>query len=228
MAVYYSTVIDSNLLGDTGIKITETSSLNAFINSLGQEKYIICSLNIWSDNELQLVEPIKLVKSGIEGNVIEDLKIPSVDSYQVINALNKIKVDNWQFDEDCRLDYAIRAYTIVKITLNLSCEEGAREMLSYPKILEELGAENVLKTVKEVLGFKEPDELPQWEPAPAETFKEVEEITPIIKPKAEVKKKEVKEKVAIEDWITPFIVVTSIVLWIMSDDTKYKYLYMKV
>lgn len=227
MAIYYSTIIETDILGDTEVKITETSSLNSFLNSLGQEKFIISSLNIWSDNESQLTQPITLIQNKPEGNVNQKLKIPSIDKYQSINILNDVKLGNFQFDEDSKFDYTILANTKIKLTLNMISDEEARKKLSYTKMLEKSGAKNVVKDITEDLGFKEPEELTQWFPEPAKMFKEIEELIPIRKGKVKVKKpkkKKAVKKVALEDYTIPIIVGISLILWYIADNNKYKYL----
>jgi hypothetical protein len=215
---YDSTIADTNLLGNTGIKLTETSSLNAFINSLGQEKYIISSLNIWSDNEAQLVEPITLIKSGPEGNITEDLKVPQIDSYQTINALNNYELKDWQFGEDNKIGYKILGNSIVKLTLNLSDSKEVKKSLSYTEMLKDAGAEDILEAVKDEFGFKEPEKLLKTQSSPA---KKIE------KPKVEtslISKNELFKIFKSPYIFVPVVVLGCVILWAMAGDDRYKYL----
>jgi hypothetical protein len=130
MAVYYSALIKQDIIGsNTNVSTSQPSSpLKQLLNNVGNEKYVISSLNIWSDNFTQLIQPIKLIRKTIDGKEDSHTVVPSVDNYQKQSILNNISLDNFEFNEDTKFEYSLLGDTNVKLTLNF--DEAARKKLS--------------------------------------------------------------------------------------------------
>jgi hypothetical protein len=136
MALYFSTLIQSNIIdGNENVELTQTTQqFKELLNSLGTEKLVICSLNLWSNNRLQLIQPITFVKTMADGQESYFTKIPQLDSFQTENVLNNFNLNNYQFNEDSTLRYEILPESTIYLQLNFDGDD--RDKLS---LLTQLG-----------------------------------------------------------------------------------------
>lgn len=146
--------------GSTEVQVVEsngTGSLNQLLATVGNEKYIIDSFEIWTDNIDQLMQPIALVRLSPDGNYKNFVVIPQKSIYQFQNVLKKIETNNFPLDENTRINYNILPNANVKLTLNIN--KSVRKDNSLTKVLEQMGSKSIRPEIMQELGFREPEEI---------------------------------------------------------------------
>jgi hypothetical protein len=161
MASYTAILIQANgYIGSSDITISEgngVGTLDQLLANLGNEKYVLDYIEIWSDNKDQLMQPIGLINFSPEGNYIQEYLTPQQDVYQFANILNKIMAKSFVIDENSRITLSILANTTVKMTLYINKE--IRNIASLTKQLEQEGAKGIRLELAKEIGFREPEEL---------------------------------------------------------------------
>lgn len=173
MATYTFTVIESNLLGDTGVTIKEESAQDGMallLNSLGNTNYEITSLCLWTDNPKQLDNIVFVDDIDANGNITSIPFIPYIDS----NALQNracIDLTGFKLNVNTKINYQIEGNTNIKMTFNLATNKE----LSTPKLIQEITGVDEIKDLRSKLGQVEPDESSGWDKVKPSEGKEPEE-----------------------------------------------------
>jgi len=177
MAIYTATLISVNNIGGTDVTLQESNgagTLNQLLATVGNEKLIIDSVDLFSTSVSQVQQPIEFIKKGINGNEKNIVRIPNLDVYQLNNTITGLKTKKFSIDEDTYINYVIEGNSNIRITLNINKE--AREVLSYTRILDQANKSNMFNQVIREIGFREPDEIQGWDGRPSDDFRELEEI----------------------------------------------------
>lgn len=187
---YYSTNIKQNIIGDNpNVTSSQPVPLNTLVKSLGTEKLVLNSFNLWSDNRLQLIQPVSVVKTKADGSQDKYTVFPQLDSFQVQNVLNNYSLNDLEFDQDSKFEYRILPNSKLQLTLNI--DDSVRKYLSATEQLKQ--AENEAQT-------------PQAEEKPLET---------ISAPQGEEKQPETDYKAV---WVLALVAVSAIVLLSLISD----------
>jgi hypothetical protein len=177
MAIYSATVISVNNIGGTDVTLQENNgvgTVNQLLATVGNEKLIIDSVDIYSTNKSQIEQTIEFIKHGINGNEKNFVKSPILNTYQLNNTIKNVKTKKFSIDEDTTINYTILGNTNVKLTLNINKE--ARKVLSYTEILNKANKSSIFNQVIKEIGFRESDEIKTWDGRPTEDFRELQEI----------------------------------------------------
>lgn len=172
MAVYTFSVIETNLVGDTGVIIKEDSATNGMallLNSLGDTNYIIDQLCLWTDNKLQLDNLIFVDDVDPNGNVTSYPFVPFIDSNSLQNQCC-FNFNDHKFDQNTRLRYDIKGFT----NLRLSFKMSTNSKLSISEKIKEIAGDE-FEAIKTDIGQIEPEEKTGWDKAEPSKGKEPEE-----------------------------------------------------
>jgi hypothetical protein len=152
MAVYAFSIIESNLVGNTPVTIQENSTPNGMallLNNVGNEKYLMRGVKIWSSNPDQLNQEITLITNDPNGNRTEKRYTPDVDSYSFISKLD-VSTKGYHLDGDSQMLYTILPNTEVKMTVSVEDGKNVTANLSNLKILEAaVGKGDLWKTIQD-------------------------------------------------------------------------------
>jgi hypothetical protein len=161
MASYSAILIGTDYIGGAeNVTVTESNgsgSLNQLLATVGNEKFIIDSFEIWSDDADQLMQPIGLIQLQPDGNAKTKYVVPQKSRYQIQNVLKNVSTSNFPLDENTRISYNILPSANVKLTLNIN--KNIRKDNSLTKVLQQMGAKSLAPEIMQDLGFREPDEL---------------------------------------------------------------------
>ena len=178
MAVFFSVLIEENIYGDNeNVTIEESNApLNEIVNSLGQEKYIINSINIWSLNPDQIRQTLIINKSDPDGNSISVTKSPQLDSFQKQFQIQNYKINNVEFDQNTKFIYEILPNTEIRFTINID-DTTRRYLSSSSQLLQSLGItpNPFIYGNTDEKEFIEPEEVKYPEIIEPSAFKEKEE-----------------------------------------------------
>jgi hypothetical protein len=147
--VYSFSIIEANLVGNSNVTIQESTDngMALLLNNIGNEKYVMDSLKIWSSNPDQIQQGFILVKSGADGNITNKALTPDVDSYSFQGKVD-LPTDGYELDGDSKIIYTVLPNTILKLTVSVSDKQDVRANLSNLKILEkESGKGHLLDTI---------------------------------------------------------------------------------
>ena len=126
---YYSTLIKQDIIGtNENISVSQAVSLNQFLQSIGQEKYIISSFNLWTSCRNQVTQPLRILKTRPDGEQVIETKVPQLSSYQIQNQLIGYTLDQLEFDQDSKFEYEILGNCQVQLILNI--DDSVRDVLS--------------------------------------------------------------------------------------------------
>jgi hypothetical protein len=173
MPSYTPILIGTDFISSASVQVTEgngAGTLNQLLSTVGNEKYQIASVELWSDNPVQLEEPIGLISISPNGNSSNHVVIPTKSIFQIANVIKSIDTKNFPLDENTRISYNILPNTIVKFTLNI--DNTIRQDNSLVKLLEKMGAQSIAPEIMKELGYKEPEEIKKWKSADGEQFKQ--------------------------------------------------------
>lgn len=161
MADYSAILIGTDYVGGAeSVTVSESNgagSLNNLLATVGNEKFIIDSFQIWSDDADQLMQPIGLVQLQPDGNAKTKYIVPQKSRYQIQNVLKNVSTSNFPLDENTRISYNILPSANVKLTMNIN--KNIRKDNSLTKVLQQMGAKSVAPEIMHDLGFREPEEL---------------------------------------------------------------------
>jgi len=161
MPSYTPILIGTNYIGASGeVTVSEANgdgSLNQLLSTVGNEKFIIDSFEIWSDSTDQLQQPIQLTQLKADGNHKVKNVVPQKCVYQFGNVLKDLKTGNFPLDENTRISYNVLANTNTKMTLNIN--KDIRKDNSLVKLLAQAGGKSIQPEVLKDLGLREPEEL---------------------------------------------------------------------
>jgi hypothetical protein len=161
MAAYNAILIGTDYIGGSdSVKVTESNgagTLNQLLATVGNEKYIIDSFEIWSDSPDQLMQPIGLANFPPNGNSSNRYLIPQKSRYQFQDVLKGLDTNNFPLDENTRITYNIFPNANVRLTMNIN--KSIRKDNSLVKGLEEAGAKNINYDILKDIGISEPEEI---------------------------------------------------------------------
>jgi hypothetical protein len=211
MATFASILIGTGFIGSDTVQVTESNgagSLNQLLASVGNEKYIIDSFEIWSDDPAQLEQPIGLIHLSPDGNFSNKLVIPTKSVNQITNVIKYIDSANFPLDENTRISYNILPNAVVRFTLNIN--QGARKDNSLIMQLNQMGAKSIRPEVLKDLGYREPEEMNKWKTASDKEF--MQAVGEILQPQK-------KENVSVKKLIIAGLVLIAgaYVLYAISD-----------
>lgn len=216
MAVYYGILIESNVIGgNPDIKVLDASiSFKSLMNSLGNGKMLLRSLDLWSDNRMQLIQSISFIRTKIDGTQDKITKVPQLDSFQTDNVLNNYEVGNIEFDENSKFEYELLPDTITRIILNF--DEDVENVLSVSSQLG-IPTEDKLENLIHPLTEDEKNENINEKEILIDELSETIELTDeqrieLEKTKQELKKSKEKKKKLNWWWITGLALLTYMIL----------------
>lgn len=175
MSVYYGTLVNSNVVGtNSNVTLTtDTSSVQALVGSLGDEKLVISSLSLWSESKDQLRQRWKIIQKSADGNSWEDTKYPEIDNYQFQNILNNIDFGNLRFDQNTSFEYTILPNTSISFTINID-NQASLETSKPEMVRKATGQPDMIAELIKEYGLIEKEEVKIPEPEPS-LFTEKEE-----------------------------------------------------
>jgi hypothetical protein len=160
MAVYSAVLIGTGYIGNPNVTVTEgngAGTLNQLLSSVGNEKYVIDGMDLWSDNIDQLSQPIGLVQQNINGNQCSQLVVPQKPVTSIANVLPGVKLGNYPLTEDTRINYTVLPGATVRMTVNINKE--VRNDFSLTAELIKAGGHSIKPDVLRELGYREPEEI---------------------------------------------------------------------
>jgi hypothetical protein len=143
--VYTFSIIEANLIGNSNVTIQESTDngMALLLNNIGNEKYVMDSLKVWSSNPDQIQQGFILVKSGADGNITNNSLTPDVDSYSFQGKID-LPTDGYELDGDSKIIYTVLPNTVLKLTVSVSDKEKVKANLSNLTILEEASGKGII------------------------------------------------------------------------------------
>lgn len=160
MPTYSAVLIGTGYIGNPNVTVTEgngAGTLNQLLSSVGNEKYVIDGMDLWSDNIDQLSQPIGLVQQNINGNQCGQIVVPQKPVTSIANVLPGIKLGNYPLTEDTRINYTVLPGATVKMTVNIN--KQVRNDFSLTAELIKAGGHSIKPDVLRELGYREPEEI---------------------------------------------------------------------
>lgn len=101
------------------IRSTKSANLNVIQNSEIGNSYKIMGMDVYSENTLQVLEPLNYFYRDANGNIQGRIAPPIVDPFQRNRAaLQMVYVDNFQITTNTQFQYIIQGLTDVYLTYN--------------------------------------------------------------------------------------------------------------